>query len=486
MYSLALLGVTALLGSFLLTPLVRNQFLRWRIVDRPNARKAHRYPLPRTGGIAIAGAYLAAYLTLLLFGLKGGDVVWGARAEIWQLLPAVLIVFAYGLADDLLNLKPWHKIAGQIFAAAFAFFAGVHVTSFGGYALHPALSFPLTIAWLLLCTNAVNLIDGIDGLAAGIGLFATLTTLIAALLYGDMGLALATAPLAGALIGFLRYNFNPATIFLGDCGSLLIGFLLGCFGVIWSQKSTTILGMTAPLMALAIPLLDTALAIARRFLRRQPIFGADRGHIHHRLLDRGLTPRRAALVLYACCALGAAASLAVMRHNIAGYVIVLFCAATWMGIQHLGYVEFGTARRMLARGAFRGQLTAQIALETAESTLRTAATPEDCWTSLQRVSREFGFHHVQLQVESEIYEHRDPSAPLESWSIRIPLNGHGFIHLARPFNAAENATAVAPFADMLQRTLTPKLSLFAQLIALNDALHASAKNQKEPLPHIAP
>jgi UDP-GlcNAc:undecaprenyl-phosphate GlcNAc-1-phosphate transferase len=124
------------------------------------------------------------------------------------------------------------------------------------------------------------------------------------------------APLAGALLGFLRYNFNPASIFLGDCGSLTIGFLLGCYGIIWSQKSATMLGMTAPLMALAIPLLDTGLAIGRRFLRHQPIFGADRNHIHHQLLDRGLSPRRVALILYGVGGIAAVFSLMQsMYHN---------------------------------------------------------------------------------------------------------------------------------------------------------------------------
>src|SRR5207302_8185636 len=133
------------------------------------------------------------------------------------------------------------------------------------------LSVPITVFWLLACTNAFNLIDGVDGLAAGVGLFATITMLLAALLQNNVPLALATVPLAGALPGFLRYNFNPATIFLGDSGSLLIGFLLGAYGLIWSQKSTTLIGMTAPMMALAIPLLDTGLAIVRRALRGQPI-----------------------------------------------------------------------------------------------------------------------------------------------------------------------------------------------------------------------
>ena len=158
------------------------------------------------------------------------------------------------------------------------------------------MAVPLTILWLVGCSNAFNLIDGLDGLATGVGLFATATAFLSALLTGNIALAIVTAPLLGALLGFLPYNFSPASIFMGDCGSLTVGFLLGCFGVIWSQKSATLLGMTAPLIALAIPLLDTALAIARRFLRRQPVFGADRGHIHHRLLARGFTPRRVAYI----------------------------------------------------------------------------------------------------------------------------------------------------------------------------------------------
>src|SRR4029079_2155009 len=140
----------------------------------------------------------------------------------------------------------------------------------GGFTAPAWLSLPLTIAWLVLCANAFNLIDGVDGLAAGMGLFATSTMLVAAVLGDHVALALATAPLLGALVAFLRYNFNPASIFLGDSGSLTIGFLLGCCGALWSQKSATILGMVAPMMALAVPLLDAVMAVVRRFLRYEP------------------------------------------------------------------------------------------------------------------------------------------------------------------------------------------------------------------------
>src|SRR5229473_2047143 len=204
-----------------------------------------------------------------------------------------------------LGLTPWQKLAGQLLGSSIACWAGVRMLAIAGYPLPGWLDIPLTVMWLLACTNAFNLIDGIDGLASGVGLFATVTMLFAALLLqNNIALALATAPLAGALLAFLRYNFNPASIFLGDSGSLTIGFLLGSFGVVWSQKSATILGMTAPMMALGIPILDASLSIVRRFLRHQPIFTGDRDHIHHRLLKRGFAPRRVVLTLYAMASIG--------------------------------------------------------------------------------------------------------------------------------------------------------------------------------------
>src|SRR2546421_10492649 len=144
------------------------------------------------------------------------------------------------------------------------------------------VSIPVTVIWLVGCTNAFNLIDGLDGLAAGVGLFATLTMVLSALANQNLDMAMVTIPLAGALLAFLRYNFNPASVFLGDSGSLTIGFLLGCFGALWSEKSVTLVALTVPILAVSIPLADVALSIARRFVRNRPIFQGDRGHIHHK------------------------------------------------------------------------------------------------------------------------------------------------------------------------------------------------------------
>src|SRR5437016_9923907 len=239
MISLLALFLCSLVVSYILTPICRDVALRAGLVDSPDQkRKLHAHPIPRVGGVPIMAACLFSVLLLVLCGSAAGGMVVRALPSIARLFPAVLVIFAVGLLDDLIALKPRYKLAGQLVAAGLAFSAGVRIHSLGGHAIQSWWALPLTVFWLVGCTNAVNLIDGVDGLAAGVGLVATLTTLVAALLQPNLALALATVPLAGALCGFLRYNFNPASIFLGDSGSLLIGFLLGAYGLIWSQKST--------------------------------------------------------------------------------------------------------------------------------------------------------------------------------------------------------------------------------------------------------
>jgi len=457
MYSFVLLACISFLFALLLTPLIRNAALARGLVDWPDdKRHLHAHSIPRVGGVAIVIAYLAAVTLVLVSPLQAAKFIGIGIPLAVKILPTALLVFAAGLADDVRGLKPWQKLAAQLAAAGLAFWAGIRITGIVGFPLPLWLSVLLTVIWLMGCSNAFNLIDGVDGLAAGAGLFATVTILLGGLLNNNMSLALATAPLAGALLGFLRYNFNPASIFLGDCGSLLVGFLLGCFGVVWSQKSTTLLGMTAPMMALAIPLLDTALAVGRRLLHQQPIFDGDRGHIHHRLLDRGLTPRRVALLLYGAC--GIAACLALLQdafHNsFGGLIIVTFCAAAWLGVQHLGYTEFGLAGRLFIEGAFRRHLTNQIALKAFEDSLRKARTPEDCWLVIREAAREFGFVQLEVCLEGRVRSETLAETNGEAtWSTDVPLEGGDYVKLSRPFNVSFHPTVLSPFADALRKTL---------------------------------
>jgi UDP-GlcNAc:undecaprenyl-phosphate GlcNAc-1-phosphate transferase len=294
-------------------------------------------------------------------------------------------------------------------------------------------------------------------------LFATVTIVLGGLLCGNVSLALATVPLAGALMGFLRYNFNPASIFLGDSGSLTVGFLLGCYGVLWSQKSTTALGMTAPLMAMAVPLLDTCVSVARRFLRHKPIFGADTEHIHHRLLARGLSPRRVALVLYLACGLAASMSLlaSVTTRQFKGVIIVLFCGAAWIGVQHLGYAEFDTARRIIYAGTFRRLLNAELMLRAFHDELSAAVTAEECWEVLQRTYTEFGFYDIGFKIGGRVYRHTTNGHGVpKSWTVRIQLTEKDYVSLSRDFGTPA-PPIVARFSDEIGEILAAKASTMA-------------------------
>ena len=455
MHSLLWLGFRAFIISLVLTPICRDVFRSYGVVDQPDgSRKVHRYPIPRVGGLAIAISYLVAYI---LVRPDEGSPLAQQVSLVWRLLPGAALAFGIGMLDDLFNLRAWIKLLGQLGAASLACLGGVRILSIGGAPTDAWWNVPLTIIWLLACMNAFNLVDGLDGLAAGVGLFATLTVFTAAMMQHNMVLAVATFPLAGAVLAFLCYNFNPATIFLGDSGSLLIGFLLGCYAAIWSNKSATLLGMTAPLMALSIPLLDVALAIVRRFLRRQPIFAADRGHIHHRLLDRGLTPRRVVLVLYGLCGLAAAFSLLQgVVHSFPGALILLFCVFMLLGIQYLGYAEFDLAGRLLFGGEFQRTVSAQLDLRKFRTALAAASTPADCWEVVREACSKFGFQHAQLCLSGEIYEYSsgEPDAP--GWTMRVPLTNRDYAVLARPFESSVLPMTVAPFVDLLRRELAEK------------------------------
>jgi len=431
MMPLVWLGIRAVVLALILTPIVRDIFRAYGVVDRPDSsRKIHRHPIPRVGGIAVAISYFAS---IFIGGTSPGGFSPSDLSLVWAILPPAMVVFFVGLIDDFRGLKPWQKLLGQLIAASIAYAEGVRVISLGGHSL-AWWSFPATILWLLVCTNAFNLVDGLDGMAAGVGFFATLTIFVAALLHNQIPLACATLPLAGCLLAFLCYNFNPATVFLGDCGSLLIGFVLGCYGVVWSQKSITLLGMTAPLMTLSIPLIDVVVAIFRRFLRRKPIFGADRGHIHHRLIDRGLTPRRAVLLVYGFCGLAAGFSLLqTLTRNayMALLVIALFCVVAWLGVRYLSYAEFALFGRIFRIGEFQRTFNTQLIMDEFAGALGEARDIESCWQVLCRYYPQFGFSGAQISVGG--IRQAETISTSAHWMIRVPLQGGGYVNLIHEF-----------------------------------------------------
>lgn len=452
------LGVRSFVLALILTPICRDIFRSFGVVDKPDrTRKVHRYPIPRVGGIAIIVSYFGAFF-LSRFGPRVFD---NTLALVDRLIPAVLVIFAIGLIDDFVGLKPWQKLLGQLGAVALAVYAGVRITFIGHQAIGETLGLVVTVVWLLVCTNAFNLVDGLDGLAAGIGLFATLTIFAGAVIQNNLPLQFATLPLAGCLLAFLCYNFNPATIFLGDSGSLLIGFLLGCYGAAWTQKSVTLLGITAPLIALALPLLDTTLAVVRRLLRRQPIFNADRGHIHHKLLDRGLTPRRVVLMLYGMCGLAAACSLlqsVVSNYYVAALILLLFLGAVWLGIHYLGYAELILVGRIMRGDTLQRAVQARLALSAFESAIASAQSLDDCWQILCSFCSQMGFSAVRLAARGRRREElmRD-TGQNETWSLKVPLGGSDHVEFVCDVGTTVPDLPLAEMMEALRAGLAGKL-----------------------------
>jgi UDP-GlcNAc:undecaprenyl-phosphate GlcNAc-1-phosphate transferase len=308
---------------------------------------------------------------------------------------------------------------------------------------------------LLLTSNALNLIDGLDGLCAGMGLMATLTLFFAAMLHHNVPLAQATLPLAAALLGFLCYNINPATVFLGDSGALLIGFLLGCYGMIWTQKASTVLSMLVPLLALSIPLLDVSLSVLRRFLRHQPIFAADRRHIHHRLLDRGFSARQAVWVLYLFAALAAALALlstSSLGGRSQGVVIGLFCVAAWIGIRQLRYSEFDIAGHFLFGGGFKRAMDGGLKLDRLISELERSSDEDTWWNSLIACGLDLGLMEIRWDGQQGSRVRSLSPQKASSWSFRVWITNTDSIEIVGGQAETLASFDFMKFAETVRRT----------------------------------
>jgi UDP-GlcNAc:undecaprenyl-phosphate GlcNAc-1-phosphate transferase len=347
----------SLLFSFVLTRYVRDfSSHRGWVAIPSHERHLHAVPLPRLGGVAIfvsfslsmlAVAALARYVPFL-------NAAFSLSTVLTILGPATL-VFLLGVYDDIHSVGPYVKFAVQSLAATMLFMGGLRILNipvlFGTHQLPWYVGLPFTILWVLAITNAFNLIDGLDGLAAGSALFSTLVAFVVALLNGYSLVTVMAIALAGAILGFLRYNFNPATIFLGDSGSLFIGFLLSALALEGAQKSPTIVAVAIPVVSFGLPILETTLSILRRLISGRPVFTADREHIHHKLLQHGLTHRQVVVVLYGVSAVFALLSLFLLwpTGSSLGLVLAVLGTGIWVGVQRLGYLELGELARAAQR-----------------------------------------------------------------------------------------------------------------------------------------
>lgn len=330
--------------ALLVTPWVRKRALSWGAVDYPDHRKIHSGAMPRMGGLAVYLAFVPAVLISqpLSMPLVG-------------MLLGVTIIVLLGVVDDIRGISPWVKLAGQIAAALTVLPFGIRMefitNPFDGHIIYLGLwGIPFTVFWLVAVTNAINLIDGLDGLAGGVSCIASLTMAAVAWtqfsllgLAGQREVAVLCLILAFSIMGFLRHNFHPASIFLGDSGSLMLGFSLGAISVMGLTKSFTAISVILPVVILGIPLLDTTFAIVRRYHKHRPIFQPDREHLHHQLLAMGFSHRQAVLVIYGVSVLMgiSAVLLNVVSTDQAAVLLVIMATVVLIAANKIGVLGTG-------------------------------------------------------------------------------------------------------------------------------------------------
>lgn len=347
----------SLLSSFVLTRYVRDLANSHGWVAVPSQeRHLHSSPLPRLGGVAIFFSFFCCMGLVAVWAMYHRRLhsTLSLRTLVTILAPATL-VFLLGVYDDIRGVGPYVKFSVQGIAATLLFMGGLRIVNIpvilGDHPLPWFIGWALTVLWVLAITNAFNLIDGLDGLAAGSALFSTMVAFVVALLGGQSLITVMTIALAGAILGFLRFNFNPATIFLGDSGSLFIGFVLSAMALAGAQKAPTIVAVAIPVVSFGLPILETLLSIVRRLISGRPVFTADREHIHHKLLQHGMTHRQVVILLYGVSAIFAMLSLFLLwpTGSSLGLVLAVLGIGIWIGVQHLGYLEFGELARVAHR-----------------------------------------------------------------------------------------------------------------------------------------
>jgi UDP-GlcNAc:undecaprenyl-phosphate GlcNAc-1-phosphate transferase len=370
------------------------------------------------GGVPIFLSFLVAIGASLLAGLHSpaSVIVPSLRPLLTILVPGTLI-FLLGVYDDIHSVGPYTKFAVQGIAAIMLFAGGLRILElpvlFGARHLAWYIGLPITVFWVIGITNAFNLIDGLDGLAAGSALFSTVVVFVVAIFNGSLLVSLLTLALAGSILGFLRFNFNPATIFLGDCGSLFIGFMLSALALAGAQKAPTVIAVAIPIVSFGLPILETTLSVIRRLISGRPLFTADREHIHHKMLQHGMSPRKVVVILYAVSAVFAMLSLFLLwpSGSTLGLVLMVIGTGIWFGVQHLGYLEFWEIRRVAQRTIEqRGIFVNNLAIRRATEELKGSRDYAHVCHILKSTFSNNDFDGFELSVMAG-----DPSSTSDAW-----------------------------------------------------------------------
>jgi UDP-GlcNAc:undecaprenyl-phosphate GlcNAc-1-phosphate transferase len=524
------LFLISLAASLFATPVIRRLAQRHGWLDVPkDGRRVHAVPIPRLGGVAVFASVMLALAVLPFVD----NLVTRQLAGQWQGVVAVLasstLVFLFGVYDDLAGTSAKWKFVAQGAAAVLLYYLGgrvdaVTIPFVGSFELPPVLGFGVTLLWVVGISNAFNLIDGLDGLATGASLFAALVMLGVSLVNGRVLVTVVSIALVGSLIGFLRYNFNPASIFLGDSGALFIGFLLAALSVTGTQKASTVVAVAIPLMAFALPVIDTGFAIARRFVSGKPLFEGDREHIHHKLLERGWSQRRVAFALYGVCAFFGLLALLFTSDGgegkLTGLILLITGAAIVLTAGRLRYHEVDEVRAGLKRNFGERKIRAanHVSVRRASQSLSKANSLGELFAAVREVLElgEFVYATVQLGRGGD-YETGERAFALEAgdlrlrgaelrgglvcwnwergdvegheilgshlfWTLRMPLStdtaGWGFINLYREFGGDGLLMDVNYLSNLFQKELALAAERIFMKSSAADAAYVSAAGRR--------
>jgi UDP-GlcNAc:undecaprenyl-phosphate GlcNAc-1-phosphate transferase len=402
------LFLIASFSALVITPVIRRLCVRFKLLDVPtDGRRVHTNAIPRLGGVAIYLSVLLALSSLFFVSNILTDTLRFYSPVLLKILIPTSLVLLLGIYDDLRGTSASVKFVGLALIASLFYAMGgrievLAVPFVGDVHFPPVIGFALTVFWLVAISNAFNLIDGMDGLATGAALFSSIVILIVALSGGHPVMIIVTIVICGALAGFLRYNFNPASIFLGDSGALFVGFLLAALSLTGSQKATTAIAVITPILAFGLPVVDTTVTMARRMIGGRPIFQGDGEHIHHMLLSRGWSQRRVILILYSVCAIfGLLAALSAKTSSpMTGFALFVIAVAVIIGVGQLRYHEMAELRAGVKRtvGDRRIRVANNVRVRRAGLALSKAATLNDLFEAVRQMleSEEFAFAKLQL------------------------------------------------------------------------------------------
>ena len=402
MVTYAVAFLVALMVGAVLTLLVRNQAMQFGWYDQARStRKVHARPVPRLGGIAIVVAFFTPLTALLVVDSGVGRQFLANRDLVLALFLGGSAIALLGIFDDFRGSGARLKFTVQFAVALAMWGVGLRIESitwpFGPPLQLGVLSLPFTLLWIVGVVNAVNLIDGLDGLAGGVAFFAAGTNLILAVARGDVLMALCMAALAGAVLGFLVFNFNPATIFMGDTGSMFLGFVLATVSIKTSTKSGTAVAMIVPVIALGLPIMDTLLAMSRRAFLGRRMFDADRDHIHHRMMSQlNLSHRDAVLALYGLSILFGATALGLASANSIQSALLLAAISIVVVVlvRKLGYLDPKSARA--ANATRRRNLQLRQVVRRTVNAVEACSSLTDVWNALRPLAGELGATRLEF------------------------------------------------------------------------------------------